>query len=263
MAGADPAHLADRELIAEAAREAGRIALAFRARGMRTWEKSKGDPVSEADLAADTFLQGELKAARPGYGWLSEETTDDHSRLSAARSFVVDPIDGTRAFLKNRPEFTVSIAIVEAGRPIAAAIYDPSADALYDAALGSGARRDGAAIAVSGLDCLVGARLLGDPGCLPAVRDLGATAQTVNSAALRLALVAEGAFDGLIAERGKWDWDIAAGALLIAEAGGRITGRDGADLVFNADPPRQPAPLAAGPALHALLRQRLSQGDTP
>ena len=254
---------ADRDLIAGAAREAGRIALAFRARGVRAWEKAKGDPVSEADLAADTYLKGALQPNRPEYGWLSEETSDDKSRLRTARSFVVDPIDGTRAFLKNRPEFVVSIAVIEHGRPVAAAIYDPSADTLWEAAAGGGAWRDGASMAVSARSRLDGARLLGDPGRLPDVRALGAAAQTVNSVALRLAQVADGTCDGLIAERGKWDWDLAAGALLVREAGGRITGRDGTELVFNADAPRQPAPLAAGPALHALLRERLSRGDTP
>lgn len=263
MAGARPEHAADRDLIAEAAREAGRIALAFRAKGMRAWEKSAGDPVSEADLAADTYLKNTLLPARPGYGWLSEETADDQSRLSAARSFVVDPIDGTRAFLKNRPEFVVSIAVVEAGQPVSAAIYDPSADVMWDAALDAGARRDGQPIAVSNASDVIGAKLLGDPGRLSSVRALGASAATVNSVALRLALVADGTFDGLITERGKWDWDVAAGVLLVTEAGGAITGRDGAALSFNAEPPRQPAPLAAGPALHALLRERISQGGTP
>jgi myo-inositol-1(or 4)-monophosphatase len=261
LAGADARNLADRDLILAAAREAGRIALAFRDNGVRAWEKAKGDPVSEADIAADTYLQGALKPARPDYGWLSEETADDKSRLSARRSFVVDPIDGTRAFLKGRPEFVVSIGIVEAGRPVAAAIYDPSEDVAWDAVIGGGARRDGVTISVSNTRTLSRARLMGDPGRLPGIRALGATAETVNSVALRLARVAEGAFDGLIAERPKWDWDLAAGALLVTEAGGYITGRDGATLDFNAEPPRQPAPLAAGPALHALLRERLSQGD--
>ena len=94
--------LEDRDLLSAAAREAGQLALAFRARGMRDWEKNPGDPVSEADLAADVLLQERLKPARPDYGWLSEETADDQSRLKTKRSFLIDPIDGTRAFLKNR-----------------------------------------------------------------------------------------------------------------------------------------------------------------
>jgi myo-inositol-1(or 4)-monophosphatase len=253
---------ADRDLIAQAARDAGRLALAFKARGLKAWEKAKGDPVSEADLAVDDLLKGRLQPARRDYGWLSEETADDRSRLTARRSFVVDPIDGTRAFIKGRPEFVVSIAIVESGAPVAAALFDPSTDRLWDATRGGGARLNGAPIRVSGHCDVKGARILGDPGRLPTLREMGAEASTVNSAALRLALAAQGAFDAVVAERAKWDWDIAAGALIFTEAGGVITSRQGDALVFNGEPPRQPAPLAAGPALHALLRERLNQGDT-
>ncbi|MGJ3232629.1 MAG: 3'(2'),5'-bisphosphate nucleotidase CysQ [Oceanicaulis sp.] len=257
MAGAE----ADRDLVAAAAREAGRLALDFRKRGLKHWEKAKGDPVSEADLAADALLQERLKPARPDYGWLSEETADDRSRLSARRSFVVDPIDGTRAFLKNRPEFVVSVAVIEAGRPIAAALYDPSGDRLWDAVEGGGARMNGLSIKHAVRTSISGARILGDPGRLTDLRALGADAETVNSAALRLALCAQGAYDAVVAVRGKWDWDLAAGALILTEAGARITDRAGAPLVFNGDPPRQPAPLAAGPALHALLIERLNKGE--
>lgn len=260
MADAD----ADRDLIADAAREAGRIALAFKARGVRSWDKGVGDPVSEADLAADTFLKDALKPARPDYGWLSEETADDQSRLKARRSFLVDPIDGTRAFLKDRPEFVVSIAVIEDGLPIAAAIYDPSADALYDAVKGGGARRDGETLSISGHDRIEGARVLGDPGRLADLRALGAEAFTVNSFAMRLSLLAEGSADALVAVRAKWDWDLAAGHLLVTEAGGVLTARTGTPLRYNQASTIQPPPLGAGPALHALLRDRLAtEQDTP
>jgi myo-inositol-1(or 4)-monophosphatase len=252
---------ADRDLIAAAARDAGDLALAFRARGLKSWEKAKGDPVTEADLAADSLLQDQLRPARPNYGWLSEETADDNSRLSARRSFVVDPIDGTRAFIKNRPEFVVSVAVIEDGAPVAAALYDPSAGRLWDAARGFGARVNGVAITLSACAAIEDATILGDPGRLADLRALGARADTVNSAALRLALCAQGAFDAVVAVRGKWDWDLAAGALIVTEAGGRITDRAGRALRFNGDPPRQPAPLAAGPALHALLIERLNTGE--
>ncbi|MEQ8434684.1 MAG: 3'(2'),5'-bisphosphate nucleotidase CysQ [Oceanicaulis sp.] len=252
---------ADRDLIAAAARDAGELALAFRARGLKSWDKAKGDPVSEADLAADALLKERLKPARPDYGWLSEETADDKSRLTARRSFVVDPIDGTRAFLKNRPEFVVSVAVVEDGEPVAAALYDPSTQRLWDAVKGEGARMNGLSIKHSSRTMISGAKILGDPGRLTDLRALGAAAETVNSAALRLALCAQGLYDAVVAVRGKWDWDLAAGALIVTEAGGRITDRAGEPLIFNGDPPRQPAPLAAGPALHALLIERLNKGE--
>jgi myo-inositol-1(or 4)-monophosphatase len=251
---------ADRDLLASAAREAGCLALRFQERGLKHWEKSKGDPVSEADLAADNMLQERLKPARPSYGWLSEESVDDQSRLNKARSFVVDPIDGTRAFVKGRPEFVVSAAVVEDGRPIAAALYDPSTENLWDAALGAGSRLNGRPISVTKQASISGSNLLGDPGQLPDLRRLSASAHTVNSVALRLALCAEGRYDGLVAVRGKWDWDLAAGALILTEAGGKITDWSGQNLIFNQNPPRQPAPIAAGPDLHILLIERLKKG---
>ena len=250
---------ADRDLLAEAARAAGELVLAFRARGMRDWEKLPGDPVSEADLASDALLQERLKSARPEYGWLSEETVDDQSRLTARRSFLIDPIDGTRAFLKNKPEFVISCAVVEEGRPVAAAIYDPSADALYDAALGHGARKDGAPLTISTHDQITGARLIGDPGRLADLRALGAEAHTVNSAALRLCLLAENKADAVVAVRPKWDWDLAAGHLLVEESGGVFTSSKGEPVYYNRTSAVQDPPLAAGPVLHALLLERLTQ----
>ncbi len=252
---------ADRALVGEAAREAGRLAMRFMRRGLRVWDKAPGDPVSEADLAADTLLKEVLGKARPDYGWLSEETADDRARLEARRTFVVDPIDGTRAFVKGRAEFVVSVAVVEAGRPVAAAIYNPSNGALYDAAEGHGAALNGEPIQVTAADAISGARILGDPGRLTALRDIGAQAFTVNSAALRLALLAEGAFDAVVAVRGKWDWDLAAGHLILEEAGGRMTGSGGQALSYAGEQTRQPPPLAAGPALHALLLDHLNQSE--
>ena len=263
MTSPSAAHEADRALIGQAAREAGALALRFRDRRLRVWEKAPGDPVSEADLAVDNLLRETLLKARPGYGWLSEETADDRSRLSAARTFVVDPIDGTRAFVKGRAEFAVSIAVVEDGAPVAAAIYDPSADRLYDAARGAGAHNNGEPIAISPWPEITGAKILGDPGRLTALRQLGAEASTVNSAALRLALAATGAFDAVVAVRGKWDWDIAAGHLLVEEAGGRISALDGRGLRYSESQTRKPPPLAAGPRLHALLLDRLADKKEP
>lgn len=251
--------LEDRDLLSAAAREAGQLALAFRARGMRDWEKNPGDPVSEADLAADVLLQERLKPARPDYGWLSEETADDQSRLKTKRSFLIDPIDGTRAFLKNRPEFVVACAVVEDGQPIAAAIYDPSADVMYDAVKDGGARKDGQPLSISQHDSIKGARLIGDPGRLGDLRAMGAEAHTVNSAALRLCRLADGLADAVVAVRPKWDWDLAAGHLLVEEAGGVFTSSKGEPVQYNRASAVQDPPLAAGPVLHALLLERLAQ----
>lgn len=247
----------DLELISRAAREAGEAIMGFYRQDPKIWDKGGNDPVTEADYAANTIIRARLTAARPDYGWLSEENPDDESRLTKARSFVVDPIDGTRAFIKHRPEFVVSIGVLDAGRPFAGVLYDPCEDALYCASRGGGAFRNGEPISVSAQDRIDGSRILGDPGRLTDLRDLGAQAHTVNSVALRLALLACGAYDAVVAVRPKWDWDLIAGQLLVEEAGGVMTSREGGELRYDMETPRQPPPLASGPALHALLLERL------
>ena len=118
---------ADLELIESAARDAGELALRFKREGkVQTWSKEGGSPVTSADLAVDRQLQEQLKAARPDYGWLSEETADDRSRLSARRTFVVDPIDGTIAYIKDRPFWTVCIGVVQNGQPTCGVLHAPA-----------------------------------------------------------------------------------------------------------------------------------------
>src|ERR1700761_4530473 len=127
----------------------------------KRWSKEGGSPVTEADLAVDKYLRETLLAARPNYGWLSEESADDPVRLSKAQVFVVDPIDGTIAFLKNRPHFTICAAIVADGRPRCGVVYNPISEELYSARVGAGARRNGAAIHVSARDTLQDCAMLG------------------------------------------------------------------------------------------------------
>jgi len=141
----DTAELA---LILEAAREAGRIAMRYFGKTPDVWMKTGQSPVTEADIAVDRFLKAELLAARPDYGWLSEETVADTSRLSAKRTFVVDPIDGTRGFIGGLDMWCVSIAIVEDGRPIAGVLDAPVKEQIFEATRGGPALRDGAAIRV-------------------------------------------------------------------------------------------------------------------
>ena len=130
----------DLDLILQAAKEAGELALSAREGGLKIWSKTGGSPVTDADLAVDTLLKTELRAARPEYGWLSEETADDPARLSTGRQFVVDPIDGTVAFMKNKPWFAVSIAVVEDGRPIAGVVHAPALAETYAATADGPAR---------------------------------------------------------------------------------------------------------------------------
>ncbi|MGY6661813.1 MAG: 3'(2'),5'-bisphosphate nucleotidase CysQ [Glycocaulis sp.] len=254
MAGAS----ADIDLLAGAARDAGHLVMDYFGEGSRLkhWEKRPGDPVSAADMAADAFLKDTLLNARPDYGWLSEESRAEPG--SSGRIFVVDPIDGTRAFIKGRTDFCVSLAIVENGQPIAAAICAPARGEFYTSVRGEGALCNGERLQVSRQSAIAGAKLLGDAGRLGDLRSIGAQTIHINSVALRLALTASGQADGLVAVRPKNDWDLAAGHLLVTEAGGRLSSPDGVKLSYDDESHRQPAPIAAGPALHALLLERLA-----
>src|SRR5690606_27857290 len=195
-------------------------------RDPKSWAKGETSIVSEADIALDKFLAGRLLAARPDYGWLSEETADDLIRLQHSRVFVVDPIDGTRAFLAGGLEWTISLAVVEAGRPVTAALFAPALDIMFEAEVGKGASRNGEPLHVSDKADLSGARVAGSRRLL---RDAAEKAALhleyhgfVPSLAYRLALVATGEIDAAIARPGAYDWDLAAADLLVHEAAGRL-----------------------------------------
>ncbi|MBV5259313.1 3'(2'),5'-bisphosphate nucleotidase CysQ [Synechococcus moorigangaii CMS01] len=249
---------ADLDLLAGAARDAGHLVMDYFGEGARLkhWEKRPGDPVSAADMAADAFLKDTLLNARPDYGWLSEESRAEPG--SSGRIFVVDPIDGTRAFIKGRTDFCISLAMVENGQPVAAAICAPARGELYTGVRGGGSRRNGERLQVSAQAAIAGAKLLGDAGRLGDLRAIGAETIHINSVALRLALTASADADGLVAVRPKNDWDLAAGDLIVTEASGRLSSPEGTSLRYAGAEHRQPAPIAAGPALHALLLQQLA-----
>ncbi len=139
----------DLALLEEAVRAAGEIARKFFCGDYKSWNKAGGSPVTEADLAVDKYLCRTLTGARPDYGWLSEESADNPERLTKTHTFIVDPIDGTVAFLKGRPHFTICAAIVTDGRPCCGVVYNPIHDELFAAHAGGGATRNGHAIHVS------------------------------------------------------------------------------------------------------------------
>jgi myo-inositol-1(or 4)-monophosphatase len=252
----------DLALLIEAAEAAGRIARRHWRAAPRQWEKAAGaGPVTEADIAIDRMLRERLLAARPGYGWLSEETEDDPARLSAERVFIVDPIDGTRAFIAGETGFAHALAVVENGRPVAGVVCLPAAGRLYAAERGRGATLNGAPITTGSREALAGAKVLAASHALaPANWPKGAPPVERHfraSLACRLCLVAEGGFDATLTFRPAWEWDVAAGALIAEEAGAVVTGARGEPLAFNADPPLVPGLLVAPPLLHeAFLRQQ-------
>jgi myo-inositol-1(or 4)-monophosphatase len=253
--------IADRDLLVHAVREAGAIAKAAFGTRPRMWEKSKGNPVTEIDLEVNVHLHERLLEARPDYGWLSEESADDSERLGKKRIYIIDPIDGTLAFIKHKPEFTICTAVVEGGRPVAAAIYNPITDEMYAAAIGTGATRNGQPIHVSSTVHIEGSRMLVAKDVIrhrlwpkPWPADL--IAENRASVAYRMALVARGEFDSMASFSSKYEWDIAAGDLIVREAGGLVTSHTGAELAYNQPAPRLRSVICAGPAMHAAILER-------
>ncbi len=216
-----PPYEDDLELLRSTAVAAGIIASSYFRRDIKSWTKENASPVSEADIVVDRFLAANLLQARPDYGWLSEETVDNPSRLDCDRVFVVDPIDGTRAFLRGEDYWTVSLAVVENGVPVAGVVYAPARDELYEANKGGGARLNGKP--------LTRTRRAGTPPLIPAP---GAVHQELQAAGLdyargpafpslayRLVQVATGRLDAAVARRGAQDWDIAGAAVILSECG--------------------------------------------
>jgi len=261
-AGAD-ADAADVTLLTEAAGAAGAVAMRHFGTGPQSWEKADGaGPVSKADLEVDALLRDRLLAARPDYGWLSEETEDDPARLDRSSVFIVDPIDGTRAFLAGQKGFAHALAVARAGRVTAAAVHLPLMGLTYAARLGGGARLNGQPLRVTRTPGIGGARVLaGRPQLAPEHWKDGVAPPVQrhfrSSLAWRLCLVAEGSFDATLTLRPAWEWDTAAAALIAAEAGVRVTDRHGAELGFNRPHPASAGLIAAAPALHAALFERL------
>jgi myo-inositol-1(or 4)-monophosphatase len=251
----------DLALICEAAHAAGDLALTLRAAGLSIEMKEGVSPVTNADLAADALLKERLRRARPAYGWLSEETADDPARLAARRVFVVDPIDGTRAFLAGEPWWTVCIAVVEDGRPTAGVVFAPQRGETYAARAGGGATLDGEPIHVRAASVLDGCDMLAHPQMFehpdwpepwPPM-----SVERRNSTAYRLCLVAAGAADATITLAAKHDWDLAAADLIAREAGAFVGDHAGRPFAYNRPVPVQPSLVCAAPGLAPLILERV------
>jgi myo-inositol-1(or 4)-monophosphatase len=244
----------DLELLVAAAREAAELALSFFGRDPRSWAKGATSVVSEADFAVDRLLVDRLRPARPDYGWLSEESADSPDRLARQRVFVVDPIDGTRAFLSGRQEWCISLAVVEAGRPIAAALLAPVLGRLFRTHASGGADMNGSPLTIGcGPRGLTGARLAGPRRFARPVAEAAGihlnVVRFVPSLAYRLALVACGEIDVAISGPNAHDWDIAAADLLVHEAGGAFTDLDGKAPRYNLAEITHPVLVAAAAAI--------------
>ena len=248
----------DQALIAEAARGAGAIArAAFIAGKSKVWDKEENHPVTDADIAVNDYLENLLQTARPSYGWLSEETKDDCSRHDCSRTFVVDPIDGTRAFIDQKPNFAICVGIIEKGHTVAAAVYNPMKDELYTAVVGGGAYLNGKRISVSDRHDIKDCKMVGYPRKFRRLEWPDMNVSVINSMAYRIALVASGAQHATVSFTPKSDWDLAAAELIAREAGAVITDLRGRDFRYDQESTKEIGVICAGPKLHALLLARV------
>lgn len=252
----------DMALLQDAVEAGAEVARDYYIKGARAWDKAQGQPVTEADLAVDALLKQRLREARPDYGWLSEETADDPARTEARKAWIIDPIDGTRSFIRGRPQWTVCGALIDNGRPIAGVIVNPMTQEVFAAAAGAGARLNGEPIHVSDCATLDHARLMGPkefytheswPQPWPQTMVL----DNPGSIAYRLCLIASGARDGSVRVFSCHEWDIAAGDLIVREAGGLMTGLDGEALTYNKPTPILRGYIVAGPGLYPELKRRV------
>ncbi|MBV9137347.1 MAG: 3'(2'),5'-bisphosphate nucleotidase CysQ [Hyphomicrobiales bacterium] len=222
------------ELVRAAAVEAGALAMRWFRHGERTgarvWTKGKSSPVTEADVEVDAFLRRRLAMAGEEFGWLSEETVDSPERLACRFVFVVDPIDGTRAFVEGDPRWCVSIALVDDGLPSVAVVHAPALSMTHEASLTGEARLNGKPIRVSHAPSLAGMRVAGPRfllDSLVAAHTHITPVAKIPSLAHRFCRLADGSLDAALASANANDWDIAAAHLIIERAGGKLSDLDG------------------------------------
>lgn len=244
----------------EAVTEAGKLALSKFRNNVRAWNKENASPVSEADLAVDNFLRERLTGIDPAIGWLSEETVDVPERLMKERVWIVDPIDGTRSFIAGREDWAVCAALVERGRPVAAAVELPATGESFAAIRGGGATKNGQKISASAKAQIASAAIVSPVKLNAAFLTLRNPLEVpkIHSIAVRLSRVASGEVDGALVSANANDWDLAAPDLLVHEAGGKITDAEGRVPVYNLASHIHGALIAAGSELHPRLVSALT-----
>ena len=248
--------VSDADLLFDTVRAAGELGLALgRKSGLQHWTKPDGSHVTEGDLAINALFEKRLRAQRPDDGWLSEETPDTAHRLTRDRLWIIDPIDGTRAFMEGRKEWCVAAALAVKGRPVLAAVYRPAVEEFYSAQAGAGAILNGAALRIPEQDTLKGAQIAGNRKALGALSFTGINADCSGTLPLqlRLAHVAAGRLGGAVSAGKRNDWDLAAGELLVIEAGGAVSGTSGEGYIYNRAEPWQQGLVAASTKRHAAL----------
>jgi myo-inositol-1(or 4)-monophosphatase len=246
----------DAQLLIDTVREAGALARSMFRTELKNWTKGKSSPVSEADIAVNDLLERRLRTATPDYGWLSEESADNEARLGKRLTWIIDPIDGTRAYLAGRDDWCVSAALVENSAPVLAAVFAPVSEEFFFAARGKGASRNDAPVHATRGDELDFSRMAGPK---PLVQRLSPSHEEIElyprigSLALRLCRVADGSLDAAFAGGQSRDWDLAAANLIVQEADGRMTALSGDTISYNRRDVVHGVLVAAGRDRHARI----------
>jgi myo-inositol-1(or 4)-monophosphatase len=256
----------DAALLTDTVREAGALALSLFRTELKNWTKGASSPVSEADIAVNDLIETRLRSATPEYGWLSEESADDEARLGTPRVWIVDPIDGTRGYLAGRDDWCVSVALVEDGSPLLAAVFAPASDEFFFAARGLGAVRNDVAVQATAGTEMDFSRIAGPK---PLVERLNRHSHEVvlhpriGSLALRLCRVAQGRLDAAFAGGQSRDWDLAAADLIVQEANGTMTALSGDAIRYNQREMTHGVLVAAGRDRHARIVEHFRLRPSP
>jgi myo-inositol-1(or 4)-monophosphatase len=256
----------DTALLSQTVREAGWLARSMFGTELKNWTKGASSPVSEADIAVNDLLEDRLRSATPDYGWLSEESADDSARLGKPLAWIVDPIDGTRAYLAGREDWCVSVALVEDAAPVLAAVFAPVSDEFFLAVRGAGATRNETIVQATSGTALDFSRIAGPK---PLVERLNrgpgeiSLHPRIGSLALRLCRVAEGRLDAAFAGGQSRDWDLAAANLIVQEANGNMTALSGDTILYNRREVIHGVLVAAGRDRHASIVEHFRRHPLP
>lgn len=246
----------DATLLKDAVRQAGALALSMSGTDLKNWIKGASSPVSEADIAVNDLLENRLRSATSDYGWLSEESADDEIRLGRRRVWIVDPIDGTRGYIAGRDDWCVSVALVEDGSPVLAAVFAPALEEFFFAVRGQGTVLNDKRVRATTGTVLDFSRVAGPK---PLVERLNPSAgdirlhPRIGSLALRLCRVAQGSLDAAFAGGQSHDWDLAAADLIVHEADGNMTALSGDPILYNRRELAHGVLVAAGRDRHASI----------
>jgi myo-inositol-1(or 4)-monophosphatase len=251
----------EHNLVKDSILEAGKLALKWFKKDPEQWKKDDGSLVSKADIEINDLFNKLLKNKNPEFGWLSEENEDDKSRLNKKITFVVDPLDGTKAFLEGKKEFSISVAIVKNGLPISGIVFSPSTDEIFEAEKNKGSWKNNKKVIISNYNRLEKCKMIAFKPMFshPAWKEPWPKmdVENRNSIAYRMALVASGQYDAMMALNSKNDWDIAAGDLLISESGGIVTLHTNKKIIYNTENTKKPSVIGTNKAIHEKIIKRV------